>query len=212
LLLAAASTVVALVTLAAPASALTVTIPTVPAPLPPIQLPLGASDVSASVSGGTGGAPIDVSVKGPASTGIEVQLPGVPSAPALPIGPTAPTAEPIASPSTPTPTLSSPQPASPSRLGGSGSSAAVPGEGAVTVPASPFAAGPARPIAAPEPARPASVSAAIDARPADSVLHRVQAIASRLALWALLAAVLFVLELLVRSAVRRRRPKPAGLS
>lgn len=196
LLLTAASTVVVLLTLPAPASALTVTLPTVPAP----------------VSGGAGGATIDVTVKGPASTGIEVQLLGVPSTPALPIGPAAPVTEPIATPPVRMPTLSSPQPASSPHLGGRDSSVAAPGNYAAAVSASPFAAGPARPVASPEPTRQARVSAAINARPADSLLHRVQTIASRLALWALLAAVVFVLEMLVGSAVRVRRPKPAGLS
>jgi len=210
LLFAAALTVVALLTLAAPASALTVTVPTVPAPLP-IQLPLGASAGGGSVSGGTGGAPIDVTVKGPASTGLEVQLPGFPSAPALPIGPTAPTTEPIASPPVRPSTQSSSQPALSSRPRGSGSSVAVPDEPSA-LPASPFAAGPAPAVAAPDPAHSARVSAVIDARPADSLLHRVQGIASRLALLALLAAVVFVLEMQVGSAVRRRRTEPAGLS
>jgi hypothetical protein len=211
LLLAAAFTVVALVTLPAPASALTVTAPTAPAPLP-IELPLGASAVGGSVSGGAGGAPIDVTVKGPASTGVEVQLPGIPSAPALPIGPTAPTGQPIASRPVGPSTQSSSQPASLSRPGGSDSSVAVPGDLAAALPPSPFAAGPAAAVAAPEPLRSARVSAVIDARPADSLLHRVQGIASRLALWALLAAVVFVLEWQVGSAVRRRRTEPAGLS
>jgi hypothetical protein len=209
--LAAASTVAVFLSLPAPASALTVTVPTVPAPLPPIQLPLGGSSFSGSVSGGAGGAQIDLTVKGPASPGIEVQLPGIPSALALPIGPTAPVTEPIANPPLRIPTPSSPQPASPSRLGVSDSSVAVPHDNAAA-PSSPFAASPARPVASPVPERHARVSAAINARPADSLLHRVQAIASRLALWALLAAVVFVLEMLVGSAVRRRRPKPAGLS
>jgi len=210
LLLAAALTVGALMTPAAPASALTVTVPTVPAPLP-IQPPLGASAVGGSVSGGAGGAPIDVTVKGPASTGLEVELPGIPGAPALPIGPTSPTAEPIASPPVRPSTQSSSQPASPSRARGADSSVAVPGEPSA-LPASPFAAGPAGAVAAPEPAQSARVSAVIDARPADSILHRVQGIASRLALWALLAGVLFVLEMQIGSAVRRRRTEPAGLS
>src|SRR5207245_1076294 len=143
---------------------------------------------------------IDVTVKGPASTGLEVQLPGIPSAPALPIGPPAPTAEPIASPPVRPSTQSSSQPASPSRPRGSDSSVAVPGEPSA-LPASPFAAGPSAFVAAPEPARSARVSAVINARPADSLLHRVQGIASRLALWALLAAVVFVLEMQVGSAV-----------
>jgi hypothetical protein len=208
--LAAALTVVALMTLAAPASALTVTAPTVPAPLP-TQLPLGASAVGGSVSGGAGGAPIEVTVKGPASTGLEVQLPGIPSAPALPIGPTAPTSEPIASPPAPPSTKLASQPTSSSRPNESDSSVAVPGEPSA-LPASPFAADPAAAVAAPEPAQSARVSAVINARPADSLLHRVQGIASRLALWALLAAVVFVLEIQVGSAVRRRRTEPAGLS
>jgi hypothetical protein len=52
---------------------------------------------------------------------------------------------------------------------------------------------------------PANLSAAIDAQPADSLLQRVPAIASRIALWAALAAILFVLQMLVGSAVRQRR-------
>jgi hypothetical protein len=215
-LIATALTVVVLLTLPAPASALTVTLPTVPAPLPPVQLPLGGSTLSGSVSGGAGGAPIDITVNGPASTGIEVQLPGIPSAPALPIAPTGPVTEPIATAPVPTPTRSSPQPASPSHPGGAVSSgpvpAPVPAADHAAPPVSPFAAGPARPLAAPLPAPAARVSAVIDARPADSLLHRVQAIAGRLVLWALLAAVLFVLEMLVASTLRRRRPQPAGLS
>ena len=85
--LVAAATGIALLTLAAPASALTVAVPTLPAPLPTLPLPTGAS-----VSGGTGGAPIDVSVTGPGSTAIDLQLAGIP---ALPTGPTGPVTAPV---------------------------------------------------------------------------------------------------------------------
>jgi hypothetical protein len=54
------------------------------------------------------------------------------------------------------------------------------------------------------------VSAAIDARPADSLLQRVPAFASRLALWAALAAIVLVLQMLVGSAVRRSRSAPVS--
>ena len=57
-----------------------VTVPTLPAPLPPIQLP-----VSASVSGGTDGASLDVTVKAPGSTiGVGVEVPGVAKPPTVP--------------------------------------------------------------------------------------------------------------------------------
>jgi len=44
------------------------------------------------------------------------------------------------------------------------------------------------------------------------MLHRISGIASRVALWALLAAVVFVLQMLVASAAKHHRPRPAHLS
>ncbi len=192
---------IALLTLAAPASALTVAVPTLPAPLPTLPLPTGAS-----VSDGTGGTPIDVSVNGPGSTTIDVQLPVIP---ALPTGPvTAPVA-----PSTPVLEPASPAPVASSRGGDSNPAVAGPDNShAVAVPASPVSAGAAQP-AGPESAAPgAKVGASIGARPADSILSRVPSIASRVALWAALAAVVFVLQMLVGSAVRQHRRKSVPIS
>jgi hypothetical protein len=56
------------------------------------------------------------------------------------------------------------------------------------------------------------VSAAIHGQPADSILQRVPAIASRIALWAALAGIVFVLQMLVGSAVRQRRNRTARIS
>jgi hypothetical protein len=189
---------ITLLTLAAPASALTVIVPTLPAPVPTLPLPTGAS-----VSGGTGGDPIDASVTGPGSS-IDVQLPGVP---ALPIGPTGPVTAPVESP------VRAPAPASAPAASSrdADSSVAVPGgQTAVALPASPFTAGAAQP-AGPEAAS-ANVGASIDTRPADSLLSRVPSLANRLALWAALAAVVFVLQMLVGSAVRQHRRKPVPVS
>jgi hypothetical protein len=201
----------ALATPAAPASALTVTIPpSLPAPLPPIQLPLGGS-----VSGGTGGAPIDVTVTGPGSTGIEATLPGVPNVPALPVGPTGSVLVPITNGDPvvgPAPASSpAPSPAFSSPRSGSDPAVTVPGDRAVIAqtpisrPAADSASAAPQSPAPPSSARAADVSAAIDARPADSLLQRVPAFASRLALWAALAAIVLVLQMLVGSAVRRSR-------
>jgi hypothetical protein len=88
----------------------------------------------------------------------------------------------------------------------------VTGDAAVARVPDSLAAGAARPIASPEPARPAHVSATINARPADSLLRRASTIASRVALWALLAAVVFALQLQLSSALRRYRRKQARLS
>ena len=208
--LVAVTTGVALWTLAAPASALTVTIPTLPAPLPTLPLP-----TSASVSGGTGGAPIGVSVNGPGSTGIDVQLPGLPTPPALPIGPTGPVTAPIASsPPTPAPAPPPASPASgtaPAPSGGSNPSVAIPGDRAAPSAASPLTAGAAEPIA---PAGPqgANVGASINARPADSLLQRIPTIATRVALWVALAGVVFVLQMLIGSALRQHRRKSVRIS
>jgi hypothetical protein len=204
-------------TLPAPAMALTVTTPSLPAPLP-AALPLADSTLSGSVSGGADGAPIAVTVTGPASTGVEIQVPPLPNLPALPSAPTLPIAptvtDPI-SPSTPAPLPTAPsapaRAASPSHVGGTDPPAAVLND-RPQVPRSRFAAGAARPVAAPAPARPGRVSAAIDTRPADSMLHRIPGIASRMALWALLAAVVFVLKMLVASAATHFRRRPAPLS
>jgi hypothetical protein len=197
----------ALWTLGAPASALTVTIPTLPAPLP-LPLPTGAS-----VSGGTGGAPVDVTVNGPDSTGTHVQLPGLPSPPALPIGPTGPVTAPVGKP-TPPPVLT-PSPvvvASPAHDGDSNAPVSNPDGGAtVEAPVSPFDAGAARTVAPAESPRP-NVGAVINARPADSLLHRVSTIGSRLVLWGALLAVVFVLHMLVGSAVRHQRRKSVRVS
>jgi hypothetical protein len=200
------ATGIALLTLAAPASALTVTVPTLPplAPLPTLPLPTGAS-----VSGGTGGEPIDVSVTGPGSTGVDLQLPGVP---ALPTGSvTAPVGSPTAPVITPAPAWLAP--AASSGGGDSNPAVAVPDDQtARATPASPLAAGAAQP-AGPEAGAPHSnVDASINARPADSILSRIPSIASRLALWAALAAVVFVLQMLVGSAVRQHRRKSVPVS
>jgi hypothetical protein len=56
------------------------------------------------------------------------------------------------------------------------------------------------------------VSAAIDAQPADSWLQDVPAVASRVALWAALAAILFALQMLVASGMRQRRSRTARVS
>jgi hypothetical protein len=202
--LVAAATGVALLTLAAPASALTVTVPTLPAPLPTLPLPTGAS-----LSGGTGGAPIDVSVTGPGSTAIDLQLPGIP---ALPTGPTSPVTAPVA-PSTPVLDPASPAPAATSRSGDSNPAVAAPdNRHSVALPGSHAGAGAAQPVG-PESSVPgAKVGASIDARPADSILSRVPSIATRVALWVALAAVVFVLQMLVGSAVRQHRRKPVAVS
>lgn len=208
-------------TLAAPASALSVTIPpALLAPLPPIQLPVGDS-----VSAGTGGASTDVSVTVPDGAGIDVHLPGIPTVPALPIGPTGPVSGPNPIPSPPpvlapgpTPLTPAP-PAWPAPRVGSDPRVAVPGSKAATrAPAAPPAspatetAPRAHPGAAASAPRRANVSATIDARPADSLLHRVPMIASRVALWAALAAIVLVLQLLVGGAVRQRRRKTPRVS
>jgi hypothetical protein len=177
--------------------------PLLPLPIGPLPLPIGGS-----VSGGTGGDPIDVTVTGPGSTGIEATLPGVPSVPALPAGPTGSVPAPISSGDpvvTPAPTPATP--------GGTDDPAvAAPGGGAVAlrpsatpVPATHSSAQGARPFLPLSSTRPANVSAAIDAQPADSLLQGVQAFASRVALWAALAAIVFVLQMLVGSAARQRR-------
>jgi len=200
----------ALLTLSAPASALTVTAPTQPAPLPTLPFPTGAS-----VSGGTGGAPSDVSVTGPDS-GIDVQLPGIP---ALPIGPTGPVTTPGGS-TLPAPVLTPfPAPASlapgasPSPGGDSNTPVAGPvDQGAVEMPAASIGAGAAPPANPAEATAHGDVGASITAQPADSLLARVPGIASRVALWAALAAVVFVLHMLVGSAVRQHRRKSVRVS
>jgi hypothetical protein len=200
----------ALMTPVAPASALSVTTPT-SAPVPVLPLPL---PIAGSVSGGTGGDPIDVTVTGPGSTGIEATLPGLPSAPAGPTG-SVPLPAPIAS-ATPVVTPA-PAPATP---GGTADSAvSAPDDRAVArrpsaspLPAARSAAEGARPPAPPTEALPANVSAAIHGQPADSILQRVPAIASRIALWAALAGIVVVLQMLVGSAVRQRRNRTARIS
>jgi hypothetical protein len=44
------------------------------------------------------------------------------------------------------------------------------------------------------------------------MLHRISGVASRVALWALLAAVVFMLQMLVASAAKHHRRRPAHLS
>lgn len=198
------ATGIALLTLAAPASALTVTVPTLPAPLPTLPLPTGAS-----VSGGTGGAPIDASVTGPGSTAIDLQLPGFP---ALPAGPTGPVTAPVA-PTAPVLDPASPAPAATSRGGDSIPAVTAPDNShSVAMPASPVSAGAAQPVGPESSAPGAKVGASIDARPADSILSRVPSIAIRVALWASLAAVVSVLQMLVGSAMRQHRRKSVPVS
>jgi hypothetical protein len=194
----------------APASALSVTTPsTLPALLPPIALPPIQLPVGGTVSGGTGGAPIDITVTVPGSTGIEATLPGLPKLPAPSVAPpdsvpvTFPSGDPVVNPTPASP--------SPSLRGVSDPAVLVPGDHAVTLqPSAPVPAADSTSSAAPSflplsSARPANVSAAIDAQPADSLLQGVQAFASRVALWAALAAIVFVLQMLVGSAARQRR-------
>jgi hypothetical protein len=171
-------------------------------------LPIGGS-----VSGGTGGEPIDVTVTGPGSTGIEATLPGVPSVPALPVGPTGSVPAPIASGDP----VVTPAPATPGFT--DEPAVAAPGDRAVArrpsappLPATRASAEGARPPAPAAEALPANLSAAIDAQPADSLLQRVPAIATRIALWAALAAIVFALQMLVASAVRHRRNRTAPVS
>jgi hypothetical protein len=206
-MLAAVATVGALATLTAPASALTVTVPTtLPGPLAPIvELPVGGS-----VSTGTGGDPIGVTVTVPSGDGIGVTLPGLPSGPALPVGPTGPvtvatTPAPVGAPA-PAPGSSSPT-ASPSPRS-SDPFATVPGNATIVPrlePAPQFTVGAAPPDGAFAPAPRANVNATIAAQSTDSFLHRVPAIAGRLALWIALCGVVFVLYLLVGSTVRQHR-------
>jgi hypothetical protein len=202
--LVAAATGIALLTLGAPASALTVTVPALPAPLPTLPPPTGAS-----VSGGTGGAPIDVSVTGPGSTAIDLELPGIP---VLPSGPTGPVTAPVA-PSTPVLDPASPAPATSSRGGNSNPAVAAPDNShSVALPTPRVSGGAAQPVGPESSVPSAKVGASIDARPADSILSRLPSIASRLALWAALAAVVFVLQMLVGSAVRQYRRESAPVS
>jgi hypothetical protein len=201
-----------LLTPAAPATALSVTTPPslsaplVPLPLDPLPLPIGGS-----VSGGTGGEPIDATVTGPGSTGIEATIPGVPSAPALPA---APTGSVVPAPIASGVVTTSPAPATPGSTGVPAVAApdVAPRRSAPPLADTRSAAKGARSPAPPTEAIPVNVSAAIDAQPADSLLQRVPAFASRMALWAALAAIVFVLQMLVGSAVRQRRRRTAPVS
>jgi hypothetical protein len=204
--LCALATVGALATLTAPASALTVTIPTLPAPLP-------AQPVGGSVSTGTGGDPVGVTVTLPRGSEGEVEAPGLPT---LPVDPTGPLTGSL--PTTPTSPVIAPAPAAgtsqaPQPSGNDDPSVAIPGgERAAAEPTAPISgAQPAAGAAAPGGSRSGlSVNASINAQPAsDSLLHRLPALASRVALWAALAAIVFVLQLLVGSAVREHRRKTA---
>lgn len=182
-------------TLLTPASALTVTTPTLPAPLP-VQLPVGGS-----VSTGTGGDPLGVAVTLPDGSGVDVEVPGVPTTLAPPV-------------TTPTPESGGAQPpVSPSPRGGTDPTVSVPDGKSVanSPPESASGAQPAAGAAAPAgSSRHASVNASIDARPAsDSLLHRIPMSATRVALLAALAAIVFVLQMLVASAVREHRRKAA---
>jgi hypothetical protein len=208
-LLAVVAAGIAAWTLAAPASALTVTVPTLSpsAPLPALPLPTGAS-----VSGGTGGQPIDISLTGPGATGVDLQLPGVP---ALPTGPTGSITAPVESPAAPviTPAPAWSAPTASSRGGDSNPAIGVPDDqtGRAT-PDSPFAAGAAQPAGSADGAPHSHVYGSINARPADSILSPIPSIASRVALWVALAAVVFVLQMLVGSAVSQHRRKSVPFS
>jgi hypothetical protein len=174
------------------------------------------------VSGGTGGDPSGVTVTVPNGSGVDAQLPGVPNLPALPAVPTLPVGPsgPVSIPPVTTPPLgpvpgAPANPASPSPARGSDAAVSAPGNKSVTLkPSTPhvapnFAAAAARPGGPVGTARDARVNAAIDARPADSLLHRVPAIATRLALWIALAALVLVIHMLVSSGIRHHRRKAA---
>jgi hypothetical protein len=57
----------------------------------------------------------------------------------------------------------------------------------------------------------AHVSAAVTARAADDLLSKLSTISARVLLWAALAAIAFVLQMLVSSALAQRQ-RPAGVS
>jgi len=56
------------------------------------------------------------------------------------------------------------------------------------------------------------VGASINAQPADSLLQRIPTIATRIALWLALAGVVFVLQMLIGSALRQHRRKSVPIS
>jgi len=187
-----------------------VTIPPLPAPLPILPLP-----TSASVSGGTGGAPI----------GRQRQRSGLDRhrRSASGIADSAGTSNRTDGPGD----LADREPPaysgtrSASRVSrvrlGAGSQWSLesvgrdPGDRAASVAVSPLTAGAAQPVA---PAGPqlANVGASINAQPADSLLQRIPTIASRVALWLALAGVVFVLQMLIGSAVRQHRRKSVPIS
>jgi fused signal recognition particle receptor len=204
----------ALSTLAAPASALTVTIPTLPAPLPPLLPP-----ISGSVSGGTGGAPLDISVDVPGTATIDVEAPGFPILPALPIDPTNPPVPPVlgppatlpvATPSVPSPVSPVPGTATPSPRDGSDPAVGLPNrESVAPVASAQPAANSARPPSVDQNRsdRSGPVSGAIVNRPDQSLLHRVPTIMADVGLWATLATVVFIMYLLVGLAISQRRAR-----
>ena len=198
---------------AAPASALELTTPTLPAPLPPVQLP-----VSASVSGGTGGAPIDVTANAPGSTiGVEipgVEVPGVTQPPTLPGTPIPPAPVPPLTGAIAPPAQSDPHPAPASPYPGVSPAprVGVAPEVPSPSPSLRFPSAWVRPLPAPTKEAPvAHVSAAVTARAADDLLSKLATISARVLLWAALAAIAFVLQMLMSSALAQRR-RPARVS
>lgn len=183
-MLAGVTTIAALPALAAPSSALTVTVTVPGVAIPTITLP-----------------PITV----PTVTIPTDMIPTI----ATPAVTTPAVTTPTSTPAVTTPTAAT---ASPSPGNRSDPLVGVPGHEAVTPNASKPSSVAAGRAAAASTATRADVNATIATQPADSFLHRVPTIASRLALWIALAATVFVLYLLVGSAVRQHRRKSPRLS
>jgi hypothetical protein len=77
--------------------------------------------------------------------------------------------------------------------------------------AQPAAGAGASPAGPAIPAGGAEVTASINAPPAEAVLSRVPTISTHIALWSALAAIVFVLQMLVASVVRQRRETPRAI-